>query len=190
MKLKYYELTALFRAVEKITRTQVHVKGKIRFTEDSFQEKYSEEARTYIVGSDCKAFQPGMLGYSIYGSSEDGSDRNVRLDTQMRAEKGGKLGWKVESCFMTDEDYALAMEALATERANNEVKKAYASGVETKCPRCGEALARRNALSRAVDLDVCPDCGTDEALRALNGNPLPVREWWIFKHGKKNYLEL
>lgn len=55
------------------------------------------------------------------------------------------------------------------------------------CPRCGQrikmdAQARRaaasNALSRQIDgLYVCDDCGTDEALRAFVGLPLPLNLW-------------
>lgn len=55
------------------------------------------------------------------------------------------------------------------------------------CPRCGQPIrmgtqarqaAASNALSRQVDgLYVCDDCGTDEALRAFVGLPLPLNLW-------------
>ena len=50
------------------------------------------------------------------------------------------------------------------------------------CPRCGqERMTDRNAISRQFNIDVCPTCGADEALRAKNGNVLPAEEWWIIK---------
>lgn len=55
------------------------------------------------------------------------------------------------------------------------------------CPRCGKLLkidpqtqraAYSNALSREVNgLYICDDCGSDEALRAFAGLPLPLEEW-------------
>ena len=41
-----------------------------------------------------------MSGYSVFGTSLDGTDKNVRLDAYMAAEKGGKDGWKIEKCFI------------------------------------------------------------------------------------------
>lgn len=55
------------------------------------------------------------------------------------------------------------------------------------CPRCGKMLkidpqteraSFSNALSREVNgLYVCDACGMDEALRAFEGNPLPLEKW-------------
>ena len=53
------------------------------FSQDSFSEPDPETARTYMVSSDNKAFQPNMGGYSIFASSIDGSDHMVRLDSYM-----------------------------------------------------------------------------------------------------------
>lgn len=53
------------------------------------------------------------------------------------------------------------------------------------CMRCGGQMRPRlaeNALSRAMDVHVCPDCGMDEALRDAYGDALPVSEWHIVKH--------
>ena len=51
-----------------------------------------------------------------------------------------------------------------------------------QCPKCGlERMERRNALSRQFDIQICPACGTDEALRAANNDVLPASEWWIGK---------
>ena len=50
-----------------------------------------------------------------------------------------------------------------------------------KCLRCGMPLRghlAENALSRAVDVYVCPACGADEALRDIVGDILPVNQWY------------
>lgn len=52
------------------------------------------------------------------------------------------------------------------------------------CMRCGgpmwESLAE-NALSRALNVYVCPACGMDEALRDAAGKVLPISEWYAVK---------
>ena len=99
IEMSYSELKDYFRQSEKNNQ---HVTGYITFTEDSFNKPYSEESRTYVVSSDNKAFIPGMGGYSIFGSALDGSDNNVRLDQYMYDECGTKSGWKVERCYIKD----------------------------------------------------------------------------------------
>lgn len=79
------------------------IRGVIVFTEDSFTQKYSLEERSYVVSSNNKAWIAGMGGYSIFGSSLDGSDPGVRLDQYMRTEKGGENGWKVDYCYMLED---------------------------------------------------------------------------------------
>jgi len=96
--LSYHELCAKFRAAENQGK---HISGYIVFTEDSWPDKYPLEGRTYRVSSNNKAFQAGMGGYSIYGGSVDGSDPCVRLERYMADEKGGKDGWKIERCYMS-----------------------------------------------------------------------------------------
>lgn len=98
-KLTYAELTKLFRSHEA-NHPDEHLTGYIVFTEDSWPCQYTLESRTYAVSSDNKAFVPGMGGYSIYGSSIDGSDPLVRLERYMAAEHGGKDGWKVDYCYI------------------------------------------------------------------------------------------
>lgn len=97
-ELSYAEMASRFREAERSGGD--HIRGYIVFSEDSFTVPYSEEARTYVVSSDNKAFQPNMGGYSIYASSLDGTDPMVRLEGYMRDEKGGKDGWKIERCYM------------------------------------------------------------------------------------------
>lgn len=100
-EMTYGELTKRFRAMERSSTGQ-HMLGYIVFTEDSFTEPYSEEARTYVVSSDNKAFIPNMGGYSIYGASLDGEDPMARLDQCMADEHGGKNGWRVERCHIQE----------------------------------------------------------------------------------------
>ena len=102
-EVTYSELVSYFKAVEH-SKTGKHLRGYIVFTEDSFTAHYDERARTYAVSSNNKAFQPGMGGYSIYGSALDGTDPCVRLEQYMEVERGGKNGWKIESCYVKEED--------------------------------------------------------------------------------------
>lgn len=59
------------------------------------------------------------------------------------------------------------------------------------CPRCGNHRMAdnpiRNALSRAADIQICDECGMDEAIRDFTGDPLPNREWDIMKN-PQNYI--
>ena len=97
--MPYSELKALFRQAENEGR---HLAGYVTFTEDSFDKKYPLAARTYVIGSNNKAFQSGMGGYSIYASSVDKSDPNVRLERYMRDEQGGSDGRKIERCYIRE----------------------------------------------------------------------------------------
>ena len=59
------------------------------------------------------------------------------------------------------------------------------AGQPPMCLRCGKTLRSRlveNALSRSLDVHVCPQCGMDEALRDACGTPLPLREWWAVQN--------
>lgn len=48
----------------------------------------------------------------------------------------------------------------------------------TKCPRCGEEYTGYPALSRRINVKICPACGTDEAVRDFRGvSPLPFEAW-------------
>lgn len=99
-EMPYTDLKNLFRKAEDSGN---HIAGYITFTEDSFDKKYPLESRTYVVCSNNKAFQSGMGGYSIYGSSVDESDPLVRLEMYMRDEQGGADGWIIERCFIKEE---------------------------------------------------------------------------------------
>lgn len=80
------------------------IEGVIVFTQDSFDKDYSLESRSYRVSSDNKAFKSGKIGYSIFGSALDGSDDGVRLEQYMKDEQGGSKGWKVDYCYILEEE--------------------------------------------------------------------------------------
>lgn len=80
------------------------IKGVIVFREDNWpDDNYSLESRSYVVSSDNKAFIASMGGYSIFGSSIDGSDKGVRLEQYMEDEYAGKGGWRVDYCYLIEE---------------------------------------------------------------------------------------
>lgn len=110
VEMSYQQLKAHLRQAEK---DRSHTVGYIVFTADSFDKSYTEEERTYVVGSNNKAFIEGMGGYSIYASSLDGSDKNVRLEAYMADEYGGKDGWKIEKCYVKDESNREMLDIIA-----------------------------------------------------------------------------
>lgn len=110
VEMSYQQLKAHLRQAEK---DRSHTVGYIVFTADSFDKSYTEEERTYVVGSNNKAFIEGMGGYSIYASSLDGSDKNVRLEAYMADEYGGKDGWKIEKCYVKDENNREMLDIIA-----------------------------------------------------------------------------
>ena len=96
--LKQFNRDHGYKCGNSICKEQTNI--VVVFTEDSFTKPYSLEERSYIVSNDNKAFLDGMSGYSIYGSSLDGSDIGVRLEQYMELEFGGKDGWKVDYCYI------------------------------------------------------------------------------------------
>ena len=110
VEMNYQQLKARLRQAEK---DRSHTVGYIVFTADSFDKSYTEKERTYVVSSDNKAFIKGMGGYSIYASSLDGSDKNVRLEAYMADEYGGNDGWKIEKCYVKDESNREMLDIIA-----------------------------------------------------------------------------
>ncbi len=83
----------------------------------------------------------------------------------------------------------MSYEEFTAEIAEREAKqkieafaKVQSDGVHF-CPRCGHMTVKEqlhtNALSRHVNVYICDECGTDEAIRDWIGTPLPLREWAI-----------
>lgn len=110
VEMSYQQLKAHLRQAEK---DRSHTVGYIVFTADSFDKSYTEEERTYVVSSNNKAFIEGMGGYSIYASSLDGSDKNVRLEAYMANEYGGDDGWKIEKCYVKDDSNREMLDIIA-----------------------------------------------------------------------------
>jgi len=58
-------------------------------------------------------------------------------------------------------------------------------GEHMRCPRCGhdtmDMAVHRNAKSRYMDIYVCSDCGTAEAMLDFMNNPLPLPQWACFR---------
>lgn len=100
VEMTYQQMKERFREAE--SGGGQHINGYVVFTEDSFDRPYSEEARTYVISSNNKAFQSEMIGYSVFGSCLDGTDPCARLDVYMSDEHGGKDGWKIERCYMKE----------------------------------------------------------------------------------------
>ena len=60
------------------------------------------------------------------------------------------------------------------------------------CLRCGKPLRRNlaeNALSRALIVHVCPDCGIDEALRDMTGDVCSVQHWHAVQTNRLTEME-
>ena len=97
--MNYKELNRLF-CDHEISHPEYHLTAYITFSSFGPAETrdFPWEGRTYSVSSDNKAFQSNMGGYSIFGSSLDGTDCGVRLERFMADEHGGKDGWVVEDC--------------------------------------------------------------------------------------------
>ena len=97
--MNYQELKKLFSDHES-SLPKSNLTGYITFSSFGPDEtrEFPWEGRTYSVSSSNKAFQSKMGGYSIFGSSLDGTDQGVRLDRLMAEEHGGQDGWVVEDC--------------------------------------------------------------------------------------------
>lgn len=70
------------------------LKAVIVFTEDSFENEYTLEERSYEVTNHNKRFITDNIGNSLFGNCLDGRDLGVRLDWYMAD------GWKVDYCYI------------------------------------------------------------------------------------------
>lgn len=59
----------------------------------------------------------------------------------------------------------------------------YPHAGELPCPRCGHQRMKpelhKNTKSRHADIYICEECGTQEAMLAMQNNPLPLIGWHI-----------
>ena len=58
-----------------------------------WKKEYSEQSRTYMVGSYNKYFQSGKCGKSMFGHCIDGTDVGVRLDW---------YNWEIEKVMLLE----------------------------------------------------------------------------------------
>lgn len=99
-KLTYAEFKN--RMIEHNKTEQQPIYGVIVFREDTFSKVYPLDSRSYVVSSDNKAFGD-YSGYSIFGSSMDGSDMFIRLDCYIAEECDNGKGWEVDYCYFIDD---------------------------------------------------------------------------------------
>lgn len=101
-KRNWYDVRELFKLhnlgeIEKPMTDRTVLEARVIVAASSFGQTYSPESRTYMFRSDNKAFLPGMNGSSVFGTSVDLSDKNVRLDAYI----GAGL-WIPDGCFVMD----------------------------------------------------------------------------------------
>lgn len=101
VEVDYKTMKKRFRDAEK---SGYHLNSVIVFSEDSFPKKCPIEARSYAVTSANRAFMPDQGGFSIYALTLDGTKVFVPLDQKMADERGGKNGWKIERCYITEKE--------------------------------------------------------------------------------------
>jgi len=128
--------------------------AEVTFTEDSFSKPFSHIERTYRFTSNNKAFIPGMGGYSIFADCLDGIDKTVRIEQYMAAEKGGKDGWKIESCKLVTNTvtfncrYCGSVDTSSSEY----IEKSYTKEVTT-CYKCHDKAIVESGLAMISKMD-------------------------------------
>ena len=67
-----------------------------------------------------------------------------------------------------------------------DLKARQDAGEKMPCPRCGRNTIKsplaHNALSRYANLYVCVECGMTEGMLDMMCNPLPLKQWAVFKN--------
>ena len=69
----------------------------IVFDNSSFTREYPLESRSYKVSSNNNYFDSSKISKSLFGTSLDNVDVNIRLDLYM-----WEQNWKVEYCYILD----------------------------------------------------------------------------------------
>lgn len=93
-KLTYRELRERFVEAERIGK---HLTGYITFV-DGFIHSMPAYERTFVVSSANPAYQ--KRGFSIFGSTIDGTVSDFRLDQIILSEGGGSRGVEIEACYL------------------------------------------------------------------------------------------
>ena len=101
IEMSYEQMKERFRQIEQVG--EQHLTGYLVFSQESFQEPYSEQSRNYKISSTNKAFTSKTGAKSIFGSCLDGTDPCLRLDRYMADEEGGEDGWKIERCYVKED---------------------------------------------------------------------------------------
>ena len=65
----------------------------ITYKQENFEKEFSEQSRTYMVGSYNRYFESGKIANSLFGSCIDGTDVGVRLDW---------YNWKIEKIMILE----------------------------------------------------------------------------------------
>lgn len=71
-------------------------KAVIVYSQSNWKTQYSLESRSYVIVNNKelnKFLAKGKISNSLWGSSLDGTDLNVRLDRQE---------WKIEDCYILE----------------------------------------------------------------------------------------
>lgn len=133
--------------------------GYITYTADSFCQYYPVQSRTFIVSSENKQFQKDSDEHTLFGSSLDGQEKNVRLDVW-----GGNPDsedWEVEECGV-----------LSYELTEVNARKLVVVGIYDT-----HDDAYRAMLARAAEVFECSE--ENAALRLKNAGDLAPDCAWV-----------
>lgn len=95
--ITFEELKRIFSEHEINNSDKEPLIGRVVFTEDSFDKKYTSEQRTYEFSSRNKYFMAGKNGNSIFADCLDGKDLRIRLDWYIG------IDWHVEYCYIVED---------------------------------------------------------------------------------------
>ena len=87
--MTWSEMKELFINHNKTSNKAIY--GVVVYSNDNFEDEYSELSRSYRVSSNNNAFKSDKISNSIKGDCLDNSESGVRLDW---------YNWKVEYCYL------------------------------------------------------------------------------------------
>lgn len=65
--------------------------GVIVYKASNWKKEYNLDARSYVVSNQCNYYDVDKISQALWGTSIDGSDKNVRLDY---------YDWEVDYCYI------------------------------------------------------------------------------------------